>query len=284
MNLVYHLGYPRTATTLFQKHIFLKNHPKINYLGTKHYDNIPVQITQSELDNYQNNAHDKFLKYFSKEKTNLISCENYLSYKKYNDLDAIIALKEFYKKNYTFKFKIIYTIRNQFELIKSLYYHSYPVLKEYLSCKSIEELICKISEGKIDNNENLYNYIKSFDFNYTYDQLKNKFNDAEMYILNYDDLLNNSDKFLNQWSEVLGISFDEIKKILPLNIKENPSKTQNQQMIIESSLQTNIRKTRGDDTQSACGQLAGEIIDLTYRTKEGKKRLQNKSLINSENI
>ena len=33
-----------------------------------------------------------------------------------------------------------------------------------------------------------------------------------MYILNYDDLLNNSDKFLNQWSEVLGISFDEIKK------------------------------------------------------------------------
>ena len=63
-----------------------------------------------------------------------------------------------------------------------------------------------------------------------------------MYILNYDDLLNNSDKFLNQWSEVLGISFDEIKKILPLNIKENPSRTQNQQMVIESNFQTIIRK------------------------------------------
>ena len=37
-----------------------------------------------------------------------------------------------------------------------------------------------------------------------------------------------------------------------------------------------IRKTRGDDIDAACGQLAGDVIDRTKRTL--KKRMQGEEI------
>ena len=44
------------------------------------------------------------------------------------------------------------------------------------------------------------------------------------------------------------------------------------QVLIEADLVTTVRKTRGDDIDAACGQLAGEVQDRTNR----ERRMQHK--------
>jgi 23S rRNA (adenine2503-C2)-methyltransferase len=41
-----------------------------------------------------------------------------------------------------------------------------------------------------------------------------------------------------------------------------------QNRLMASGLQTNVRRTRGDDIDAACGQLAGEVADRTKRTAQ----------------
>ena len=45
--------------------------------------------------------------------------------------------------------------------------------------------------------------------------------------------------------------------------------------LMDSGIVTTIRKTRGDDIDAACGQLAGDVKDKTKRTmrliQEGKR-------------
>jgi 23S rRNA (adenine2503-C2)-methyltransferase len=36
---------------------------------------------------------------------------------------------------------------------------------------------------------------------------------------------------------------------------------------MDAGIVTTVRKTRGDDIDAACGQLAGKVIDKTKRTK-----------------
>jgi 23S rRNA (adenine2503-C2)-methyltransferase len=48
-----------------------------------------------------------------------------------------------------------------------------------------------------------------------------------------------------------------------------------QKILMDSGIVTTIRKTRGDDIDAACGQLAGDVKDKTKRTlrliQEGKR-------------
>jgi len=39
---------------------------------------------------------------------------------------------------------------------------------------------------------------------------------------------------------------------------------------MDAGIVTTIRKTRGDDIDAACGQLAGKVIDKTKRTKNSE--------------
>ena len=45
-----------------------------------------------------------------------------------------------------------------------------------------------------------------------------------------------------------------------------------QSILKQSGLVTTIRTTRGQDIQAACGQLAGEVLDMTNRTPQGRAR------------
>jgi 23S rRNA (adenine2503-C2)-methyltransferase len=39
-------------------------------------------------------------------------------------------------------------------------------------------------------------------------------------------------------------------------------------VLLQEGLRVTIRKTRGDDIDAACGQLAGEVVNLTKRRKQ----------------
>ena len=46
---------------------------------------------------------------------------------------------------------------------------------------------------------------------------------------------------------------------------------------MKAGLMTTTRKTRGDDIEAACGQLAGQIIDRTRRTERIRRDLDHGS-------
>ena len=48
------------------------------------------------------------------------------------------------------------------------------------------------------------------------------------------------------------------------------SKTEDPQVLLDAGIVTTIRKTRGDDIDAACGQLAGEVKDRTRLAERGK--------------
>ncbi len=45
------------------------------------------------------------------------------------------------------------------------------------------------------------------------------------------------------------------------------------QILIDGGVVTTTRKTRGDDIDAACGQLAGQVLDKTRRTAAGRQRV-----------
>ncbi len=254
MRLIYHLGYPRTGTTLLQKNIF-RYHPEINYLGPKSYDpDYKVPIDQKKIDELElffqnNNSNYKDLSskvdvnIFSNDKVNIFSSEKYLYYKNYKKYDGLIALKNFLKNQFDLKFGVIYSIRNQYELIESIYHHSYGYLKTFLKSKNIEELVKKIEDQSFVENDNIFHFLNAYNFNYTYEQIKKKFHDAEIKILNFKNLNDNPDKYFTELSNFLEIDIVELKKRLP-NSRENPSKIENNKKILQSEFQKLISENK----------------------------------------
>lgn len=255
MRLIYHLGYPRTGTTLLQKNIF-RYHSDINYLGPKSYDpNYKVKIDQKKIDElesfFQNNKNINYkdlsskidINVFSNEKVNIFSSEKYLYYKNYEKYDGLIALKNFLKVHFNLKFGVIYSIRNQYELIESIYHHTYGYLKTFLKCKNIEELISKIESQSFNKNDNIFHFLNAYNFNYTYEHIKNKFHDANIKILNFKSLNDNPDEYFAQLSDFLEIDLIELKKRLP-DYRENPSKIENDKKILQSEFQKSISENK----------------------------------------
>jgi len=255
LRLIYHLGYPRTGTTLLQKNIF-RYHPEINYLGPKSYDsNYKVQIDQKKIDEFEiffqnnkdldyNELHKKIdIKKFSDQKVNIFSSEKYLYYKNYEKYDGLIVLKNFLKNQFDLNFGVIYTVRNQYELIESIYHHSYGYLKTFLKSKSIENLVDKIQSLNFSENDNIFHFLRAYDFNYTYEHIKKKFTDADIKILNFKDLNDNPDKYYTELSNFLHVDLNELKKRVP-NKRENPSKIEDNKKILQSEFQRVISENR----------------------------------------
>ena len=255
MRLIYHLGYPRTGTTLLQKNIF-RYHPQINYLGPKSYDlNYKVQIDQKKIDeleiffqdkrklNYDELNVDIDTKIFSTEKVNIFSSEKYLFYKNYERYDGLIALKNFLKNKFNVEFGVTYTVRNQYELIESIYHHSYGYLKTFLNSKNIEELVDKIDSHDFSEKGNIFHFLRAYDFNYTFDQIKKKFNDADIKILNFKDLNDNPDDYFVELSKFLQVDLDELKKRVP-KMRENPTKIKDNKKILQSEFQKIISENK----------------------------------------
>lgn len=55
-----------------------------------------------------------------------------------------------------------------------------------------------------------------------------------------------------------------------------------QAILKQSGLFTTIRTTRGQDIQAACGQLAGDVLDMTPRTPAGRARRKQRQKMHAE--
>jgi len=230
MRIIFHLGYPRTGTTFLQTHIFPK-HKEINFLGPKNYLNRHnVKINQETLDkfrdfyllNNQNDLTNDAIKHFDKKKINIISSENYLTFRNVinNFYDCKYIEKLFHNEELEISFLIV--LRNQYDLINSLYHHSYNHISEFLKIKNFEKLINKISDGvDIDfSNFPLRLFLDTYDFNLIDMKLKKLFKDIKIKYLFYEDLKYNKNIFTDEFCEFLKLDRSYTKSLFdsePIN-------------------------------------------------------------------
>lgn len=224
MKLFYHIGYPRTATTFLQKHIFPK-HKDINYLGCKYHNNEKQIISYYKL--YKlgqlytsheilsgNIDYDKVeqiinINIFKDNNINLLSSESLASYTNLNNfVDIKLINKYLESKNKNIELHFLLVVRNQFDLIKSTFYHSYPLMPKHMGVKTFNELVSLFGFGTDIPTYKTYEFhknIKYFKFNSLYDFLKENFPSAKIKVLMYEDLLNKKEFFLQELSEFLKI-------------------------------------------------------------------------------
>jgi len=115
VKLFYHIGYPRTATTLLQSSLFLK-HKDINYLGCKYYNNnknifsfeklyllgslyTSYEIKNNEIDFDKINKIIN-LNVFDKNKANIISSEHFSNYTNLTNFKEIQIINKYLNKKY----------------------------------------------------------------------------------------------------------------------------------------------------------------------------------------
>ena len=229
MKLIFHLGYPRTGSTFLQTHVFPK-HKEINFLGPKNYFNWEdVKINQSTLDkfrdfyllNTQNNFKDNVVKHFDRKKINIISSENYLT--------SLNIINDFYDCKYLedllqseeLEISFLIVLRNQYDLIYSIYHHRYSKTNiQNLKIKSFEKLINKIDGGLETSQKNFFLnlFFQQYDFNLIDKKLKRLFKNVKIKYLFYEDLKYNQNIFIDHFSEFLKLDkvytknlFDEKK-------------------------------------------------------------------------
>ena len=191
------MGYPRTGTTFLQKNIF-PQHSEINYLGPKDYLQSQTALTLQKLDRLGNIFTSKEIdeecdlkeieniiniEHFSKYKVNVISSERYTMFTNINDFNDIKLINKFvksYHPNLEVEFLIV--LRNQYDLIKSLYFHKYRWVSKILNINNFEDFV-KFLRKDLPFNTDTYtflNFVKNFNFLYMNDKLETIFPNSKI--------------------------------------------------------------------------------------------------------
>lgn len=221
MRIIIHLGYPRTGTTFLQKNIF-PVHKQINFLGPNNYQNTSeIKITQSDLDfiSMTNDEHDlenkninkinkDLTQYFDEKKINIISTEAYTMFQNahYNFRDVKyleILLSQKYKN---VKFDFLIVLRNQYDLIKSLYHFNYHKISKILKIKKFKSIF-DLLDNEIRDKYNLplSQFLLNYDFYNLHNKLLGKFNNSTIKYLFYEDLKFDKNHFSNDLSNFLDL-------------------------------------------------------------------------------
>ena len=229
MKILYHLGYPRTGSTYLQTNIFPK-HKDINLIGPKNYKNWnDVKISQEELNNISNQFFDielndkqkilsekKYLKFFDQSKLNVISSEKYASYlnirNNFRDIKFFNKLLQENHKETQVSFLIV--LRNQYDLIKSLYHHGYSLYSESLKIQDFRKLI-ECFEKNLKSRE-MFQFLlfaDSFNFFRLYNSLLENFKNYSFKFLFYEDFKLNKDFFVSEFNEFLDLDENYMKSL-----------------------------------------------------------------------
>ncbi len=218
-NLYVHIGFPRTATKTLQLRLF-KKHNGLNYLG-RYPDRDPSHnVTISKILNYD---EDEFLKNFdilsreiknlplSLNKANLISDEFFvlkdLLYQKISIKASIQRLNKLCKLN-NINLKIIYSVRNQTDIIRSLFTVTF-----YSSLKTDCEKIISAMNGLKTDTYTL-NFLKGFDYNQLHITLSEIVGSNNLSVIFFENSLITKGQYFKEISDLLSLSNSETFKLL----------------------------------------------------------------------
>ena len=231
MRLYIHFGFPRTATTTSQIHLF-PNHPQINYLGR--YPKTKPKLELIDLiSNLNNDDFDKryneLLKkteelYLDPNKTNVLSSEFIVSNTMHypNDfartMPSFISRLESLFSKINVEIKYFCTIRNQAEIIPSLYSATRTIS---FNGKELVEYL----ENKKSNNPMIKRFLNGFNYYELYNELSKVVNKNKIKFFLYEEFRDNFDNFVSDLSNYLkidpAISIKLLKYRHENSVKEN---------------------------------------------------------------
>ena len=212
-NLVIHVGFSRTGTTTLQKHLFAK-HTQIHYLGKPYHDEqlgreINKLIKKDSME-YDSSAFKRIVaKNVGKgnvengKKVVLLSDEVLVSYSKTLDRGAVASrLREISPA------RILFTIRNQYEILKSAYLARGRLLlnvpKKYsgltIGFKEWLEM-SKINQGR--------SYLGHVDYFRTINYYSKLFGPENVCILLLEEFISERGKYLEKLCNFLTIDVEE---------------------------------------------------------------------------
>ena len=183
---------------------------------------------------------------FDENKINIISTETYLSYdnvvRDFKDIKFFEKiLKEKYK-NVSIEFLII--LRNQYSAIKSLYFHSYPIISEILGIDKFEKLV-DFFDKKTDINYKTYRFYlfsQNYDFLQTHKKLNGYFKDRKIHYLFYEDFKDSKNKFVSELIEILNLDQNYTKNLFSSDVIINKGPAYNGKILYWSRWRYEISK------------------------------------------
>lgn len=231
--LYLHIGYPRTATTTFQRHLYSK-HPEINYFGkfidfhisgdlkNKFYQNINYIFDEilNQTESEYLNQYNKLLNFIKKlklddKKINLFSEEYiilkaiyYKSARKNKLKNFLIRVNNIFMDANIDIFFIV-TIRKQSDFLISLYNATYTGASSNFF--SPLDLIDFFKNKKIKD-ERIKIFIEGLLY---FDVFKDLIKDSKnVNFFIYEEFKNDKEKYLREFSDYLNIDFEICKKLL----------------------------------------------------------------------
>lgn len=214
MNTVLHVGFSRTGTTTLQRHLFAK-HPQIRYLGKPYtcdtFKSRLYKLIQQESTVYDPADLNAYLRenVWEKEtdpskKVLLISDEILVSYSKVRDRGAVARrIQEVFSPC-----KILFTIRDQFDLLKTAYLNRGRVLKNVPP--RYEGLFVGFEEWlELSYNDCDRSYIGHADYFRTIDFYSRVFGKENLCVLPLETFIEDKELYIRTLSDFLGIDFDE---------------------------------------------------------------------------
>lgn len=229
--IVIHIGFPKTGTTTHQKHLFGK-HSQVSYLGKPYRSDILkgeiLRLVMEESLTYDSTALKKYLVQLeanerkSGKKLAVLSEELLVSASKVRDKGVVAErIKEIFAPG-----KILVTIRNQLEVLKSAYINGGRLLKNVpLKYKGLAIKFDEWLEMVFENPDRSYvgniKYLNTINY---YARLLGKEN---ICVLLFEEFIHNKEEYIRQLSEFLGIDARESQRLLT-GQHENPRVLQSQ--------------------------------------------------------
>ncbi len=233
----FHIGFPKTASTLLQTYLFLK-HSQINYVlypRVDKYKFIMDPLLKESIwrmnDKEFNNSYNELLSKFStinssldSNKCNILSNEGFfghfffknLSYDVFKGLLRLISL--FDKADIDLNLFLL--IRNHGEIIPSFYYQNLINIKLEEVSLTANEIIKYFRTGMNNNTETSKILFDNFNYGKLYNYLTSHLKPNKIKFFLYEDLQNNKERFLHDLSNYLEIGISETIKLL-YDSKEN---------------------------------------------------------------
>jgi hypothetical protein len=217
-NTVIHIGFPKTATTTLQNHLFAK-HPGILYLGKPYRDDdlkaMIRDLVMQESTVYQaENLKQYIQKHLARgpetgENVFLISDETFVSAAKVRDKGVVAhRLKDLFAAA-----KILVTIRNQMDAVKSGYIGGGRLLGNVPG--KYKNMIVSFKDW-LEICENMYHgdFVRNVIYFNTIDYYARLFGKENICILLFEDFVKNTHEFTRKLSQFLDIDFDTSRDII----------------------------------------------------------------------
>ena len=213
MNITIHIGFSKTGTTTLQRHLFSK-HTQVKYLGKpypdEHFKTLLHRLLAAETLTYDPAPLERYITENEvgttreAEKVVLLSDEMFLSYSKVRDKGVVARrIKDIFSPC-----RILITIRNQYELLKSAYLSRGRLLlnvpKKYLGLGVRFEQWLTLTDDEFGKG-----YIAHADYFKTIDFYAKLFGKENVCILLLEEFIDNKEEYLKKLSGFLGIGLEE---------------------------------------------------------------------------